>query len=87
MSDDYHDFLVNASKGEVIQQLNTEVRQPLIDAQNLVNMLLLTVNPSPSMAKKMESGEVNPPAMLEQIAQDLARVFEVIDFYRETLDT
>lgn len=86
MSNDYREFLLNASKEEVIHQLNTDVRQSLIDAQNMVNMLLLTVNPSPAMAKKLESGEINPAAMLEQAAQDLARVFEVIDFYRETLD-
>jgi hypothetical protein len=87
MSDDYQHFLLNASKGEVIRQLNTEIRAPLIDAQNIANMLALTVNPSPIMQKKIEAGEIDQVAMLTQLTDDITRILDVIDFYRETLDT
>ncbi len=87
MSDDYRNYLLNASKAEVIHQLNAEVREPLIKAQNVVNMLLLTVNPSATMAKKIQAGEINPSELLQQLTDDITRVLDVIDFYRETLES
>lgn len=86
MSDQYRDFLLNASTKELIQQLNLEVKEPLVSAQNTINLLLMALNPSPNVAKKLETGEINPPAMLNQLTEDITRVLDILDFYRATLD-
>jgi hypothetical protein len=85
MSDEYRAFIQSASPQELFQQLNLEVKQPLVSAQNVINILMMTLNPSPSMQRKLESGEIDPAAMLTELTEDITRVLDVIDFYRESL--
>ena len=58
----------------------------LVSAQNLVNMLTMMQNPSPAMQRKLESGEIDPGQVIQQVAESINRALDVIDFYRETLD-
>ncbi len=90
MSDDardqYKQWILSADSKSLLRQLNAEIKTPLISAQNLVNILQMMQNPSPSMVKKMESGELNPDSMLAEIAGFIGSVFDIIDFFRESLE-
>ena len=86
MSDAYRDFILNADGRSLIQQLNLELKDPLVSAQAVVNMLVMMQNPSPAMQQKLESGEIDPNQLLQQISEAITRTLDVIDFYRETLD-
>jgi hypothetical protein len=84
-AEDYKKWIVSAEPASLIEQLSDDVKTPLITAQNLVNMLAMMQNPSPSVQRKMESGELNAEDMLGQITQLVQQAFDVIDFYRDAL--
>ncbi len=86
MSDDYRTFIANADPQALIHQLNLELKDPLVSAQAVVNMLVMMQNPSPGMQQKLESGELDPAQMLQQISEAITRTLDVIDYYRETLN-
>ncbi len=86
MTDAYRDFILNADTRALMQQLNLELKEPLVSAQAIVNMLAMMQNPSPAMLKKMESGEIDPNGMIQQLTESINRALDVIDFYRETLE-
>jgi len=88
MSDDsqeqYRQWILSADSQSLIRQLNAEIKTPLISAQNLVNILQMMQNPSPSMQKKMENGELDANKMLTDIAGFIENVFVIMDFFRES---
>ena len=59
-ADSYRTFILNADKRAMMQQLNLDLKNPLVSAQNLVNMLTMMQNPSPAMQQKLQSGEIDP---------------------------
>jgi hypothetical protein len=80
-------FILSADTRALIRQLNMDLRSPLTSAQNIANMLVLILNsPSPSIQRRLESGELNPPEMVEQLAALLNQAFDVLDLYRTTLE-
>ena len=85
-TDSYRAFILNADTRALMQQLNLDLKDPLVSAQNLVNMLTMMQNPSPTMQRKLESGEIEPGQIIAQVAESINRALDVIDFYRETLD-
>jgi len=85
-ADSYRAFILNADTRALMQQLNLDLKDPLVSAQNLVHMLLMMQNPSPAMQRKLESGEIDPGQMIQQVSDTINRALDVIDFYRETLD-
>ena len=85
-ADAYRTFILDADKNALMQQLNLDLKEPLVSAQNLVNMLLMMQNPSPAMQRKLDSGELDPGQMIAQIAETITRALDVIDFYRSTLE-
>ena len=84
--EDYKQWIKTASTHDVVEQLNDEVKTPLISAQNLLHMLVMMQNPSPAVQKKIDSGELNAADMLDQINELITRSFDAIDFFRENLD-
>lgn len=84
--EDYKQWIKTASTRDVVEQLNDEVKTPLISAQNLLHMLVMMQNPSPAVQKKIDSGELNAADMLDQINELITRSFDAIDFFRENLD-
>lgn len=84
--DDYKQWLLSADVPTLLHQLNSDIKTPLVSAQNLVNMLTMMLNPSPTIQKKIDSGELNREQMLGQITALIAQVFDMIDFYRDTFD-
>jgi hypothetical protein len=86
MSDDYRNFILSASSSDLIAQLSLEIKEPLVSSQNLVHILMMILDPSPAMQRKLDSGEIDPAAMLGQITQNLTRALDVLDYYRQTLD-
>jgi hypothetical protein len=84
--DEYKQWILSADTRSLLQQLNSDVKTPLVTAQNLVTMMQMMQNPSPAIQKKIESGELNFEAMLGEIAGYITQVFDVIDFYRSALD-
>ena len=85
-ADSYRTFILNADKRAMMQQLNLDLKNPLVSAQNLVNMLTMMQNPSPAMQQKLQSGEIDPGQLIQQVSESINRALDVIDFYRETLD-
>jgi hypothetical protein len=83
--EEYKQFILNADPRSLVQQLNTDIKGPLVSAQNIVNMLGMMQNPSPGIQRKIDSGELNAPEMIEQLTTLLTQVFDVLDFYRSTL--
>ena len=79
-------FILEADKQDLLHQLNTDVKTPLVSVQNLANMLALMQNPSPAIQKKIDRGELNAEDILGQITGLITQVFDVIDFYRDTLN-
>lgn len=84
--EEYKQWIQTASTHDVVEHLNDEVKEPLVSAQNLVNMLVMMQNPSPAVQKKIDSGELNAAEMLNQITDLIKRSFDSIDFFREALD-
>jgi hypothetical protein len=84
-TEEYKRWILSADPRSLIKQLNLEIKQPLVTAQNLVNMLWLMQNPSPAVQARIDSGELNPEQMLSQIAELIEQVFATIDFYRDSL--
>ena len=72
--------------GSSIQGAKVELRDPLTNAQNLTNLLIMMMNPSPKIQQKIESGELNAEAMLTSVVESLQRAFSVLDFYREAFE-
>jgi hypothetical protein len=85
-TDEYKQFILSADQRALVRQLGMDIKGPLASAQNIVNMLKMIQNPSPAIQSKMESGELNPADMLEQLSGLIYQVFDVLEFYRDTLD-
>jgi signal transduction histidine kinase len=85
--DEIKQCILSADTRALMRQLNMDLRSPLTSAQNIANMLALILNsPSPSIQRRLESGELNPPEMVEQLATLLNQAFDVLDLYRNTLE-
>ena len=85
--DEYRQFILSADSRSLIRQLNMDVKNPLTSAQNIANMLVMITNsPSQAIQRKLESGELNPAEMAEQLVGLLNQAFDILDFYRNTLD-
>ncbi len=85
-AEEYKRWILSADPRSLIKQLNTEIKSPLVTAQNLINMLWLMQNPSPAVQERIDSGELNREQMLSQIAELIEQVFATIDFYRDSLN-
>ena len=85
-TDDYRAFILNSDTSTLMHQLNLDVKDPLASAQAVVNMLAMLQNPSPAMQRKIQSGEIDPAKLLQQLTDAINRALDVIDFYRDTLD-
>jgi hypothetical protein len=83
--EEFRQFIRSADKQALLHQLNTDVKTPLVSAQNILNMLVMMQSPSPAIQKKIASGELNSTEMLTQITELITQVFDVIDFYRNSL--
>ena len=84
--EEYKQFILSAQPSDLIQQLSMDVKTPLGSAQNLIHMLEMMQNPSPAIQQKINSGELNTTEMLEQLTGLIGQVFDLLDFYRETLN-
>ena len=84
-ADEYRAFILNASSQDLIRQLNLELKEPLTSSHSIVQMLMMLQNPTPTIQRKLESGELDPAQMLLQISENIMRALDVIDFYRDTL--
>ena len=78
-------FILAADKQSLLHQLNSDVKTPLVSAQNLLNLLVMMQSPSPALQKKIDSGELNATELLTKITLHITQVFDVMDFYRTTL--
>ena len=85
-TDDYRAFILNSDTRTLVHQLNLDVKDPLASAQAVVNMLSMLQNPSPAMQRKIQSGEIDPAQLLQQLTDAINRALDVIDFYRDTLE-
>jgi hypothetical protein len=85
--EDYKGFILSAHPRDLIQQLNMEVKTPLGSAQNIIHVLEMMQSPTPSIQQKIDSGELNQAEMLEQLTGLIGQVFDILDFYRDTLST
>ena len=85
-NDEYKQFILSADTRALIQQLRSDVKTPLVSAQNLVNVLIMMQSPTPTIQEKIDDGELNVAEMLDQLTGFLGQAMDVIDFYRETLD-
>ncbi len=84
--DEFKQFIVSADPKSLIKQLRSDVKTPLVSAQNLVNVLIMMTDPTPAVQQKIESGELNSSEMLEQLTCFINQALDVIDFYPATLD-
>ena len=85
-TDEYKQFILTADQRALVRQLGMDIKAPLTSAQNIVKMLTMMQTPSPAIQSKIESGELNPADMLEQLTSLIHQVFDVLEFYRDTLD-
>jgi hypothetical protein len=85
-TDDYRAFILNADTRALMHQLNLDIKDPLASAQAVVNMLAMLQNPSPAMQRKIQSGEIDPAQLLQQLTDQISRALDVLDFYRDTLE-
>ncbi len=85
-NDEYKQFILSADTRALIRQLKSDVKTPLVSAQNLVNVLIMMQSPTTTIQQKIDDGELNVPEMLDQLTGFLGQAMDVIDFYRETLD-
>ncbi len=84
--EEYKQFILSADTRALMRQLNSDIKTPLVSAQNIVNMLAMMQNPSSAIQKKIDSGELNAEELYTQLSNLITQVFDVIDFYRSTLD-
>lgn len=83
--EEYKQFILSADAQALIKQLRTEVKNPLVSAENLVNVLIMMQQPSDSIQQKIDDGELNAQEMLEQVRDFMNQVFDMVDFYHTTL--
>lgn len=86
-TDDYRAFILSADTRTLMHQLNLDIKDPLASAQAVVNMLAMLQNPSPTMQRKVQSGEIDPGQLIQQLTDAINRALDVIDFYRDTLES
>jgi len=84
--DEYKQFILSADARALMKQLKLDVKTPLVSAQNLLNVLIMMQSPTPALKQKIESGELEAAAMLEEIGGLINQAMDLIDFYRTTLD-
>ncbi len=84
--DEYKQFILSADSRALVRQLSMDLKAPLTSAQNIANMLTMMQKPSASIQRKIESGELNPEAMLTQLTELMQQAFDIREFYRDTLD-
>ncbi len=84
--DEYKQFILSADSRTLVRQLSMDLKAPLTSAQNIANMLTMMQTPSASIQRKIDSGELNPEAMLTQLTELMQQAFDVLDFSRDTLD-
>ena len=84
--DEYKQFILSADARALMKQLKLDVKTPLVSAQNLLNVLIMMQSPSPAIQQKIERGELEASAMLEEIGGLINQAMDLIDFYRVTLE-
>lgn len=84
--DEYKQFILSADARALMKQLKLDVKTPLVSAQNLLNVLIMMQSPSAATRQKMDKGELETSAILEEIGALLIQAMDLIDFYRTTLD-
>jgi hypothetical protein len=84
--DEYKQFILSADIRALMKQLKLDVKTPLVSAQNLLNVLIMMQSPTSAIQQKIDAGELDAPAMLEEIGTLLNQAMDLIDFYRVTRD-
>ncbi len=84
--EEYKQFVLSADAPALIKQLRSDVKDPLVSAENLINVLLMMQDPSESIQQKIDEGELNARDMLVQTRELINQVFDLLDFYHSTLD-
>src|SRR5262249_55834580 len=84
--DEFKQFILSADPRSLIKQLRSDVKTPLISAQNLVNVLIMMQDPTPVVQQKIDNGELNASETLEQLTGFINQALHLIHFYRATLD-
>ena len=71
--EEFKQFILSADSQALVRQLNSDVKTPLVSAQNIVNMLVMMQNPSPVIQRKLDSGELNPAEVGRRILLQLVQ--------------
>lgn len=85
-NNEYKQFILTADTHALVRQLKSDVKTPLVSAQNLVNVLIMMQSPTPNIQQKIDDGELNVAEMLDQLTGFIGQAMDVIDFYQDTLD-
>ena len=83
--EEYRQFILSSDSQALIKQLRTDIKSPLVSAENLVNVLIMMQDPSESIQQKIDEGELNGREMLVQTRELINQVLDLIDFYNTTL--
>lgn len=84
--EEYRQFILSSDSQALIKQLRTDIKSPLVSAENLVNVLIMMQDPSESIQQKIDDGELNGREMLVQTRELINQVLDLIDFYNTTLN-
>lgn len=84
--EEYRQFILSSDSQALIKQLRTDIKSPLVSAENLVNVLLMMQEPSEAIQQKIDEGELDGREMLVQARELINQVLDLIDFYNTTLN-
>jgi hypothetical protein len=85
-SDELREWIRNAEKQALIAGLHQHMQPGLSRAQELANLLWLMTNPSPAIRRRIDSGELVPEDMLNEIGELIEQAFAILEFYKSALE-
>ena len=84
--EEFRQFVLSADSRSLVEQLSKDVKEPLGSAHSLIHMLTIMQNPSPAIQQKIDRGELDAGAILEQLSELVGQVFDCLDTYRQVLN-
>lgn len=84
--DELRAWIQRAEKQALIGGLHEHLQPGLSRAQELTNLLWLMTNPSQAIRRRMESGELVPEDMLNEIGELIEQAFTILQFYKSALE-
>lgn len=84
--DELREWIRAAEKQALIAGLHEHMQPGLSRAQELANLLWLMTNPSPAIRRRVESGELIPEDMLNEIGELIEQAFTILEFYKSSLE-